>query len=309
MPTVSVIILSHNNAAYLAQAIESALNQTHKPLEILVVDDSTDDSPGIVRRYEASSPGVVKLLQVEKCNVSKARNIGLNSAAGELLSFLDADDAWLPDKLEKQIALLDRHPDAVGAYANYFDFVRDLDDRQRHVPKPGSDAPSLRDVLMMQNVQSSTALFRRSMLGDTRFDPNYPDGEDTIFACELRLKGPWRLVDEPLVAKRIHPNQASAGYRHQFRNVHTRLQWVRKRRHQIGEELSQQLIDEISRGLMGAIESCYWRREIDEVRWMREEALHIIPEHYQRSFISQVKLYPRWVYRLRDLLGRKRQAS
>lgn len=309
MPTISVIILSHNNAAYLAQAIESALNQTLKPAEILVVDDSTDDSPAIVQRFESGSGGVVKLLRVEKCNVSTARNIGIERAAGELISFLDADDAWLPDKLSKQVALLARHPDAVGAFANYFDFVSDLDDRQRHVPKRGNDDPPLRDVLMQQNVQSSTALFRRSMLGDTRFDPNGPDGEDTIFACELRLKGPWRLVDEPLIAKRIHPNQASAGYRHQFRNTHTRLQWIRGRRHRIGEELSQTLIEEISTGLLDMIEACYWRREVDQLQWMREEALKVIPEHFQRSFISQVRLYPRWVYRLRDLLSRKRRAS
>ncbi len=99
-PTVSAIIPAYNSAGCVARAIESALCQTYAPIEILVVDDgSTDDTAQIVREY----PEPVRLIRQENGGPAAARNRGAREAGGEWLALLDADDAWLPERLEKQL--------------------------------------------------------------------------------------------------------------------------------------------------------------------------------------------------------------
>ncbi len=308
MPTVSVAILSHNAAAYIAAALDSALAQTHALAQILVIDDSTDDSPAIVERYAIAHPGVVQLMRVLPCNVSKARNMALQNMTGEYASFLDADDIWLPRKTELQLAALAQTPDAVGAYAHYFDFRVDLDDGGRKVPKQGQDDPSLRDVIYLQNMSSSTILFRRSAAAGLQFDEKRKDAEDTLFVAELRLKGRWRLADEALIAKRIHGNQASVSLKHVVRNVECRLSWLKERRDAAaaGGFDAGAIHDEIASAWMGDLEGHYWRRDIANLKWMLAEARRICPEYVARSFLDKARLYPRWVYRLRDLVAGKK---
>jgi glycosyltransferase involved in cell wall biosynthesis len=98
--TVSVIIPAYNAAGYITRAVESALAQTHGPLEILVVDDgSSDQTPTVVERL--ASP--VRLIRKENGGPASARNIGASQAHGDWLAFLDADDWWFPEKLQKQL--------------------------------------------------------------------------------------------------------------------------------------------------------------------------------------------------------------
>ncbi len=99
-PTISVLIPAYNAAAYVGRAIESALAQTYPPLEILVIDDgSTDPTAEVVARY----PAPVRLLRQPNGGPAAARNHGAREAKGEWLSLLDADDLWLPQKLETQL--------------------------------------------------------------------------------------------------------------------------------------------------------------------------------------------------------------
>ena len=99
---VSVIIPNYNYARFIGEAIESVLAQTYQPLEIIVVDDaSTDDSIKVIESFGDK----VKLIRQENGGVGKARNTGARNAGGDFLAFLDADDIWLPEKIEKQIKL------------------------------------------------------------------------------------------------------------------------------------------------------------------------------------------------------------
>ena len=94
--SVTVIIPCYNGAAYLREAIDSALDQTHPPLEVIVIDDgSTDDSAAIAESY---GPPVCVIRQ-ENQGESVARNRGIDEAKGDWVAFLDADDLWKPTKL------------------------------------------------------------------------------------------------------------------------------------------------------------------------------------------------------------------
>jgi len=104
---VSTIIPAYNAERYLAEAIESVLAQRHRPLEIIVVDDgSTDDTPAVAAAFEDS---VVYVHQANS-GPAVARNRGLRLARGDVIAFLDADDMWIPAKLELQLPRLAHDP-------------------------------------------------------------------------------------------------------------------------------------------------------------------------------------------------------
>lgn len=114
--TISVVIPVYNNSEYIARTIESVLAQTHKPDEIIVVDDgSTDETRQKVTRYEPK----VKYIYQTNAGASAARNTGIKTSSGEWIAFLDGDDEWLPEYLQKQLALLERNPQLVWTTANY----------------------------------------------------------------------------------------------------------------------------------------------------------------------------------------------
>jgi glycosyltransferase involved in cell wall biosynthesis len=113
--SVSVVIPAFNAGESIGRALRSALDQTLKPQEIIVVDDgSTDHTAAETRKFGRK----VRYLRQENGGPSKARNTGIEAAKGTWIAFLDADDEWLLPKLEEQMALLRRHPDLMWCGAN-----------------------------------------------------------------------------------------------------------------------------------------------------------------------------------------------
>jgi glycosyltransferase involved in cell wall biosynthesis len=107
-PRVSVVIPLYNAEEYIGEAIEGILAQTYRDYEIVVVDDgSTDRSAAIVSSFGAA----VRYVFQPNAGVSAATNRGVSLAKGQLIAFLDNDDIWLPQKLERQVAYLDTHPE------------------------------------------------------------------------------------------------------------------------------------------------------------------------------------------------------
>lgn len=119
-PLVSVVTIFLNTEKYLQEAIESVLAQTYPHWELLLVDDgSTDGSTAIARHYAEQFPNQIRYLEhPEHQNLGKSvsRNLGIHQAKGEYIALLDADDVFLAEKLEKQVAILEAHPNAAMVY-------------------------------------------------------------------------------------------------------------------------------------------------------------------------------------------------
>jgi glycosyltransferase involved in cell wall biosynthesis len=117
---VSIITPFFNAEAYFEEAIESVIAQTYDHWELLLVDDgSTDGSTAIAQRYAQQYPDKVHYLEHEghqNRGKSTSRNLGIHEARGEFIALLDADDVYLPEKLEKQVAILQEHPEAGMVY-------------------------------------------------------------------------------------------------------------------------------------------------------------------------------------------------
>lgn len=119
-PLVSVVTPFFNAEKYFEEAIESVLAQTYDNWELLLVDDgSTDGSTAIAQRYAQKYPEKIRYLE-HSCHQNRgksvSRNLGINSGRGQYLALLDADDVFLPEKLEKQVAILESQPDTVMVY-------------------------------------------------------------------------------------------------------------------------------------------------------------------------------------------------
>ena len=105
---VSVVIPTYNYGRFIAEAVESVLAQTYPIAEIIVVDDgSTDDTETVVRTFGEK----VRYVRQTNEGVCSARNRGINSSNGDMIAFLDADDIWLPEKIEKQLARFAEDPE------------------------------------------------------------------------------------------------------------------------------------------------------------------------------------------------------
>ena len=124
-PLVSSIIIFYNEAAFLAEAIESAIAQTYQNWELLLVDDgSTDHSAAIARSYAQRYPKVRYLTHPNRENrgMSAARNLGVTQAKGDYISYLDGDDVWELGKLAAQVELMATHPEAAMVYGPLIDW-------------------------------------------------------------------------------------------------------------------------------------------------------------------------------------------
>ena len=123
-PLVSVLTPTRNRAELIPEAIESALRQTYRPLEHVVVDDgSTDDTARIVEDYVRRHPDVVRLIHhADSQGPARRREEALALARGELVALLDDDDVWLPEKVERQVATLAERPRAGFSYTAYEEF-------------------------------------------------------------------------------------------------------------------------------------------------------------------------------------------
>lgn len=104
-PTVSVITPAYNAAKYIGEALDSVLNQTFRSHELIVINDGSPDTDELERELE-KHPATIRYIKQENRGAAAARNAGLRSARGEYAAFLDADDRWLPDFLEQQLAFL-----------------------------------------------------------------------------------------------------------------------------------------------------------------------------------------------------------
>jgi len=140
---VSVIMTFFNAQKFIEEAIASIVAQTYANWELLLVDDgSADGSTDIALRYARHYTGRVGYLEHEghqNQGISASRNLGIANAKGTYIAFLDADDVWLPQKLEQQIAILESQPEAAMVYGPaqfWYGWTGHLGDSQRDLIQP-----------------------------------------------------------------------------------------------------------------------------------------------------------------------------
>jgi glycosyltransferase involved in cell wall biosynthesis len=198
---VSVVIPTYNYAHFLPQALESALAQSFHDIDVWVIDDaSTDDTAEVVRPY-LKDPRV-RYRRIEHAGLAGARNAGVRMSAAPLVALLDADDIWLPHKLQLQLPMFDGRPDVGVVYA-----------RRLLMDPDGEDLPFEQPVLFRGRVLSevflnnfvcaSSAIIRRSVFDRLGlFDDGLPMAEDYELWLRVATQYAFEYVDEPLLRYR-----------------------------------------------------------------------------------------------------------
>jgi glycosyltransferase involved in cell wall biosynthesis len=196
---ISVIVPTYNQESFLKRAIQSIWNQGRDDLEVIIVDDgSTDDTNNVLRQLTAQR--ALKVLRQENRGPAAARNAGIRESSGDLIAFLDADDEWLPGKLEQQLAVM-RGSGYRYAYCGW----QVMDDGDNVIAiRPALRDDSVFDQLIWGNsIATPTVMIQRSLLNECGlFDEQLWTGEDWDLWLRLAAKGRGACVPQPLVAVR-----------------------------------------------------------------------------------------------------------
>ena len=207
---VTVLIPVRNRERYVAAAIESALAQTLRDLEVLVVDDaSSDGSRDVVRSF--GDPRVRLVENETHLGIPGTRNRGVDLARGEYLAFLDSDDQALPERLEKQARFLDEHPDhaAVGAWIEW------MDERGRPTGRVKRKATAADRIaaerLFRSCLENSVATARTELLRKFRHREHFELGSDYDLWARIAAEHAIAALPEVLVRRRAHEGRTTRG--------------------------------------------------------------------------------------------------
>ncbi len=189
-PLVSAIVPTYNRANLLYRAIESVIKQSYPNLEIIVVDDASDDNTQEV--INGISDHRLRYIRHQKnLGGAASRNTGIDAATGEYIAFLDSDDVWLPQKIEAQLAAIENHPHA-DRVVSYTQFQIEQDDKIYIKPTRGIDEiEAVADYLFIHDgeIQTSTMMLPRTLMLATRFKPDLKKHQDLDLSLRLETNG------------------------------------------------------------------------------------------------------------------------
>ena len=200
-PLITCVVAVYNGDPYLADALDSILAQSYRPIDVLAVDDgSTDGTPDVLARYQG-----VRVLRQPNAGPAAARNRALEHARGEFVAFLDADDLWHPDKLAIQMARFDARPElgmSVTMVQNFW------------APELREEEARFRDHRLARPAAgySTVALLARRTVFDTvgPFDTSWQHVHDTEWFVRAGDAGiVVELVPDVLVSRRLHARSRS----------------------------------------------------------------------------------------------------
>jgi glycosyltransferase involved in cell wall biosynthesis len=208
--SVSVIMPVHNSEAFLSEAIQSILDQTHTNFELVIVDDCSEDTSWTIASEFASRDSRIKLMRNQtNLGIVKTRNIGYahSNPQYRYIAIMDSDDVSLPERLAKQISFLERHLD----YALVGGNTLIIDEQSREIGSrryPSSDEEIRRVITRFNPIAQPTATLRRSALERVGlYDEHYPRCQDYDLWCRIAAQYKIANLDEYTLKYRVSSTQ------------------------------------------------------------------------------------------------------
>ena len=226
---VSIIIPTYSYARYIGEAIDSILSQTFKDFEIIVIDDGSTDGTGdiINKKYP-----MARYFFKNQGGVSSARNMGITVAKGAFIAFLDADDIWLSEKLEKQIDVFNKQTDVGMVFTEHSTF----DKFNRTVDKSFGKREKLmkgdvvRNIFSNSYLTTSTVMVRKEVFDKVGlFEEHLRAAEDDNMWMRIAMDYQIELIDDPLVRYRISEGSLSRTFNNCIEGVKKNIELIRSR--------------------------------------------------------------------------------
>ena len=206
-PLVSIITPCYNAESFISMTIESILAQTYQNWEMIIVDDgSNDESTHIVTTYAKQDSRVKLILNKKNMGVAKSRNTGTREATGQYIALLDSDDTWLPEKLEKQLELMNRKKSSLSYVAYYTVDNKDVITGYHPVIEQVSYTNLLKKPSIIGTL---TMIYDAQKLGKFYFENI--GHEDYVMKLSILKKIDFAVgINQPLARYRIHNNSLSS---------------------------------------------------------------------------------------------------
>lgn len=289
MPKVSVIIPTYNREEYISETIESVLGQSFKDFEIIVVNDgSIDNTIKKLERFESK----IKLINQSNSERAVSRNNGVKNSNGKYIAFLDSDDLWFKNKLEKQVEILDDKKDIILTYGQSLR-INEKSEKTKTVKrqKEGFSGKVFEQLLSRNFISSPTPVIKREYFEKTSgFSTKYIPYEDWEFWIRFSLLGNFYFIKEPLAYYRIHKEQSvQLVSAEKIEKVTTLLL-------EDSFKLTNNLSENVKRKSLGLanLRFCYWYLLANQINIAKEKIATAINQY--PNFL----LDPRW-YGLRFL--------
>ncbi|MGG6293246.1 glycosyltransferase [Leptolyngbya sp. AN02str] len=207
MPKVSVIIPAYNSMKYLPETVASVQAQTFRDYEVLIVDDGSSDS--IYQWYGTLNDPRIQLIKQMNQGASTARNTGIAKSTGEYLAFLDADDLWLPTKLENQVHLFERSPEC-GLVHTWLSLIDANGRRTGRTFQPTTEGHAWAQLVERNTIGCCSVMVRRECFDAAGvFDTSLRSAEDWDMWLRIAAQYPIGLVPKPLALYRLLPSSKS----------------------------------------------------------------------------------------------------
>jgi len=227
-PETSVIMTSYNYADHIGLAIQSIIDQSYQDWELVIVDDgSKDHSISVINSFVSAHPDKIKLLthpdNINK-GIKETNELAFANIKGEYLAFLESDDIWKPDCLEKKVSALKNNPDAVLAFSNLEFLVSDGFDAKRHynyliysryIGRKCSKKPKdLNNMILFRNpvISFSNIVVNKSVLADLSLIKEHEIWSDWQLVIHAASLGKFIYVDEKLLYWRLHKKSQNFDY-------------------------------------------------------------------------------------------------
>jgi len=277
-PLVSVIIPTYNRADLVVRAINSAIKQYYKNLEIIVIDDASVDRTEATIK-EITDARLRYIRHQTNGGGAKARNTGIENAKGEYIAFLDSDDVWLPNKIELQLEAIKNQRES-EKIVSFTQFQLDTGSKISILPSRGKNQQeAVADYLFVGGgeILTSTLMIARSLAVATKFRPELRKHQDLDFSLRLEAKGAiFNFLEQPLT---VWYDEHRSDRISKLSNYQLSLNWVREYESSISAKATKGfLVKEVVPKLIDS------GKNIDAEKLIIDAALHgvIPPKEFAR---------------------------
>lgn len=288
---ISVVMPTYNYARYIGEAIDSVLAQTRSDYEIIVIDDGSNDGTGdlIKNKYP-----MVRYFYTKQNGVSSARNLGIKVSKGEFIAFLDADDVWLPEKLEKQIDVFNKKKEVGMVYTENcsFDKYNRIVDRSLGKREKLMRGDVVRNIFLNSYLTTSTVMVRKAVFDRVGlFEEQLKAAEDDNMWMRIAMEYPIEMIDEPLVRYRITEGSLSRTYSKCIEGVKKNIELIRIKYPDLYQRLGRKSMDNkyyviyFSEGY-----NCFTTKEYDAAKVYFKKSMEFNP-YKLKSYVYYLSCY------------------
>lgn len=206
-PLVSIVMPAHNVCAFLAESIQSIQTQTYSNWELLIIDDASgDNSFEVAQKFQRMDARIKPIQLPTNQGAGFARNIGIKASEGDYIAFLDADDIWLPIKLEKQLEFMQKH-DLQVTYSSYE--LIDEQSQSLNLVIRALRELSPKKILRANYIGNLTGIYHSKRLGKLYCPPIRKRQDWALWIQAIRKAGGARGMEEVLAQYRVRKNSLS----------------------------------------------------------------------------------------------------